>query len=77
MELIEGEDYPLATLTLELAGLTEADRSSSHGLGYDLKVLRQRPLEWDRVVKSSHITNCWYQRNCNFNLYVKDGVVLR
>src|SRR3972149_10238135 len=32
---------------------------------------------WDRVVKGSHPTNCGYQRSCNFNLYVKDGVVLR
>ncbi|MBI2088791.1 MAG: molybdopterin-dependent oxidoreductase [Deltaproteobacteria bacterium] len=39
--------------------------------------LQKSSWEWDRVVKSSHPTNCWYQRACNFNLYVKDGVVLR
>lgn len=32
---------------------------------------------WDSVVKGTHILNCWCQRNCCFNLYVKDGLVLR
>jgi DMSO reductase family type II enzyme molybdopterin subunit len=32
---------------------------------------------WDKVVKGTHILNCWYQRNCSFNLYVKDGLVVR
>jgi DMSO reductase family type II enzyme molybdopterin subunit len=67
----------LSTLKLELDGLTAADNASSTPLGYKLEALRQQAWDWDRVVKSSHITNCWYQRSCNFNLYVKDGVVLR
>ncbi|MBI2183134.1 MAG: hypothetical protein HYU31_20295, partial [Deltaproteobacteria bacterium] len=67
----------MATLKLSLEGLTAADNASSAQAGYDLKTLRRQSWDWDRVVKSSHITNCWYQRNCNFNLYVKDGVVLR
>jgi DMSO reductase family type II enzyme molybdopterin subunit len=32
---------------------------------------------WDRVAKGTHETNCWYQRCCNWNVYVKDGVVWR
>jgi DMSO reductase family type II enzyme molybdopterin subunit/DMSO reductase family type II enzyme chaperone len=44
---------------------------------YDLRSMRARPLAWDRVVKSSHLGNCWYQRACNYNLFVLDGVVLR
>ena len=32
---------------------------------------------WDSVVKGSHFVNCWYQRGCNWNVYVKDGVVWR
>jgi DMSO reductase family type II enzyme molybdopterin subunit len=67
----------MATLTLQLSGLTAGNGSSSQTPAYDLKTLRQQSWDWDRVVKSSHLTNCWYQRACNFNLYVKDGVVLR
>ncbi|MBQ60649.1 MAG: hypothetical protein CMQ19_01100 [Gammaproteobacteria bacterium] len=33
--------------------------------------------QWDKVVKSTHHVNCWYQRGCTFNVYVKDGIVLR
>jgi len=32
---------------------------------------------WDRVVKGSHHGNCWYQRCCNFNVFVKDDIVWR
>jgi len=66
----------LSTLRLKLDGLS-ADNLSSMQSAYDLKTLRRQSWDWDRVVKSSHLTNCWYQRACNFNLYVKDGVVLR
>jgi len=39
-------------------------------------VYRQK-FEWDRRVRCTHIVNCWYQRNCSWNVFVKDGVVLR
>jgi len=32
---------------------------------------------WDKVVRSSHFVNCWYQAHCSWNVYVKDGVVWR
>jgi len=32
---------------------------------------------WDRIAKGTHFVNCWYQRGCNWNVYVKDGVVFR
>src|SRR5437868_5284699 len=32
---------------------------------------------WDKVVRSSHFVNCWYQAHCAWNVYVKDGVVWR
>jgi DMSO reductase family type II enzyme molybdopterin subunit len=32
---------------------------------------------WDSIAKGSHYVNCWYQGHCNFNVYVKDGVVFR
>ena len=31
---------------------------------------------WDKVVKSTHLINCWYQRSCAYNVYVRDGVAL-
>ncbi|MDH3457597.1 MAG: molybdopterin-dependent oxidoreductase [Gemmatimonadota bacterium] len=37
---------------------------------------RQR-FTWDSVHKSTHHVNCWYQRGCNWNVYVKEGVVFR
>jgi len=44
---------------------------------FSLGEVRRTPWRWDKVVKSSHLTNCAYQQACNFNLYVKDGVVVR
>ena len=32
---------------------------------------------WDKVVRSSHWVNCWYQAHCAWNVYVKDGLVWR
>jgi DMSO reductase family type II enzyme molybdopterin subunit len=32
---------------------------------------------WDRIAKGTHYVNCWYQRGCNWNVFVKDGVVFR
>ena len=32
---------------------------------------------WERIAKGTHYVNCWYQRGCNWNVYVKDGLVLR
>ncbi len=30
---------------------------------------------WDSVSKGTHLLNCWYQRNCAYNVYVRDGRV--
>jgi DMSO reductase family type II enzyme molybdopterin subunit len=35
---------------------------------------RQR-WTWDKVAKGTHAVNCWYQRGCNWNIYVKQGLV--
>ena len=32
---------------------------------------------WDRIGKSTHFVNCWYQRGCAWNIYVRDGLVWR
>ncbi|MCP4036403.1 MAG: molybdopterin-dependent oxidoreductase, partial [bacterium] len=39
-------------------------------------VYRER-WRWDKVVRSTHFTNCWYQAACSWNVYVKDGIVWR
>lgn len=39
-------------------------------------VYRER-WAWDKVVRSSHWVNCWYQAHCAWNVYVKDGLVWR
>ena len=35
----------------------------------------RRRWRWDNVVKGTHLLNCWYQRNCAYNVYVRDGAV--
>lgn len=32
---------------------------------------------WDKVVRSTHHLNCWYQAHCSWDVYVKDGIVYR
>ncbi len=32
---------------------------------------------WDKVGRSSHFVNCWYQAHCAWNVFVKDGMVWR
>ncbi|MDP3937108.1 MAG: molybdopterin-dependent oxidoreductase [Deltaproteobacteria bacterium] len=32
---------------------------------------------WDSVAKGTHHVNCWYQRACSWNIFVKEGLVLR
>jgi nitrate reductase alpha subunit len=32
---------------------------------------------WDSIAKSTHFVNCWYQRNCSWNVYVKEGIAWR
>jgi DMSO reductase family type II enzyme molybdopterin subunit len=31
---------------------------------------------WDGVSKGTHLVNCWYQRSCAYNVFVKDGAVV-
>ena len=39
--------------------------------------LYRQKWSWDRIAKGTHYVNCWYQRGCNWNVYVKEGMVLR
>ncbi|MBI2359593.1 MAG: molybdopterin-dependent oxidoreductase, partial [Deltaproteobacteria bacterium] len=67
----------MADLKLKLESL-EVNGGGLHGApDYSHDEIRRAPWKWDKVVKSSHLTNCAYQQACNFNLYVKDGIVVR
>ncbi|MBW2418027.1 MAG: molybdopterin-dependent oxidoreductase [Deltaproteobacteria bacterium] len=39
--------------------------------------LYRKKWSWDKIAKSTHFVNCWYQRNCSWNVYVKNGIVWR
>ncbi|KYC28953.1 hypothetical protein ACY05_03655 [Sterolibacterium denitrificans] len=39
--------------------------------------LYRKKWHWDSVAKSTHFVNCWYQRNCSWNVYVKNGIAWR
>ena len=67
----------MTDLRLKLESLDPREGSIPDISSYSPAELQNNLWNWDRVVKGSHPTNCWYQRACNFNLYVKDGVVLR
>lgn len=39
--------------------------------------LYRQQWRWDRVARSSHFVNCWYQSHCAWDVFVKDGMVWR
>ena len=41
------------------------------------KDLYRQQWTWDKVVRGTHIVNCWYQAHCAWDVYVKDGLVFR
>ena len=41
------------------------------------KDLYRQRWTWDKIAKGTHAVNCWYQRGCNWDVYVKEGLVLR
>jgi DMSO reductase family type II enzyme molybdopterin subunit len=59
-----------------VAAATSARRSAPPAYG-DWRDVYRRRWAWDRVVRTTHMVNCWYQANCNWNVFVKDGVVWR
>ena len=67
----------MTDLKLKLERLEAKEGRLSDTSDFSLGAVRQNIWDWDKVVKGSHLTNCWYQTACNFNIYVKDGVVLR
>lgn len=57
---------------------TIASAGSDGSVAYrDFQDLYRRKWTWDRIAKSTHEVNCWYQRCCSWDLYIKDGIVWR
>jgi DMSO reductase family type II enzyme molybdopterin subunit len=78
-EFLWGTGAAVVSLSLaRLAPAVERVAASTGSPAYDgwRDIYRQR-WTWDRVAKGTHFVNCWYQRGCNWNVYVKDGVVFR
>ena len=59
------------------AGLAAAAAAAPPPLYGDWRDVYRERWSWDKVVRSSHWVNCWYQAHCAWNVYVKDGVVWR
>ncbi|NIB41501.1 molybdopterin-dependent oxidoreductase [Pseudomaricurvus alkylphenolicus] len=41
------------------------------------KDLWREQWRWDKVVRGTHLINCWYQAACSWDVYVRDGLVYR
>ncbi len=57
--------------------LSDALRKIPSLLYTDWRDVYRKKWTWDKIVKSSHFVNCWYQAHCCWNIYVKDGMVWR
>jgi DMSO reductase family type II enzyme molybdopterin subunit len=73
-------------LSLSLCNLEGCDSPSTPGagpvldrvVGYEhVSDLYRKQWTWDRVQKTTHEVNCWYQRACSWNVFVKDGIAWR
>lgn len=61
------------------AGVAEAPVGAPPGVPeyHDWRDVYRERWRWDKIVRSSHFVNCWYQAHCAWNVYVKDGLVWR
>jgi len=67
-----------AALTLLNLRLTGLAKGAVPEVGYvTAEDIYRQQWTWDSISKSTHLVNCWYQAHCNWNVYVKDGVVFR
>ena len=63
----------VATAGENLAALTGKNMPAYQGW---MDVYRKQ-WTWDKVVRGTHLVNCWYQSHCAWDVFVKDGVVFR
>ncbi len=60
------------------AGATASPPPSIDDIEYmGFEDIYRKKWTWDSIAKSTHFVNCWYQRNCSWNVYVKAGIVWR
>jgi len=43
----------------------------------DFEKFYRQKWTWDKVHLGTHNVNCWFQQNCNFHVYTKEGKVIR
>ena len=75
-----GEPGPRTALSWRRSRLPRLPKGPAPAAAAQLRRLARRlprALAWDKVVRSSHWVNCWYQAHCAWNVYVKDGMVWR
>jgi DMSO reductase family type II enzyme molybdopterin subunit len=53
------------------------DSSLPEASDYDLAQVRNAFWDWDKVTKGSHPRGCAWQQFCSFNVFTKDGILLR
>ena len=46
-------------------------------LSQNFQDVYRKKWSWDGTVRNTHNVNCWFQQNCSWNVYTKDGVVVR
>ncbi len=76
-------------LSLSLVQLSWKSGGLAHGaasptpfrysqISYDsFEDVYRKQWTWDSVSKGTHFVNCFYQRGCNWNVFVKNGIVWR
>ncbi len=80
---LKGAGSTLALSLLQLQWKTDgvaaaANARAAPDVAYSgFEDIYRRKWRWDSVAKGTHFVNCWYQRGCNWNVYVKDGIVWR
>jgi|TARA_B100001971_G_scaffold212086_1_gene241256 DMSO reductase family type II enzyme molybdopterin subunit len=67
----------ILSMSGSVAAATEDGYATATTAYGDWRDVYQQRWKWDKITKSSHFTNCWYQSHCAWNVYVKDGLVWR
>lgn len=69
-----GGGLALPSFVASAAGVLAGARIPAYGSWKDIY---RAQWTWDKVVRSTHHLNCWFQAHCSWDVYVKDGLVYR
>jgi len=73
-----GAALGLSLIHLRFAEASETAAVLARDYAYaDWHDIYRQQWKWDKVARSTHFVNCWYQAHCAWNVYVKDGIVWR